>query len=267
MSNDHSLAINFTSTPPHTNPIWEGVIQSGRNDFVPANTITEAMNFLDDPRRAIHFTTIDTTDDGVENPGYYGGLYGAGNNYTNYSHLKGPLLENDFEGMLLDYAEVEFLRAEAAVRGWSVSGTAETHYNNAIEADMMYWSNASVEEEITSAEITAYQSQADVDFTLATNMAEQMKLIAEQKWLAFYMQGQQAWIEYRRLDHPTMNVANNPGADTEDDIPVRFLYPVDEQNLNQANWAEAASNYNDDDTSVRLFWDVADVTSVTDPDL
>ena len=255
-SNDHNLALNFTSTPPHTNPVWEDVIQSGRDDFVPANTLIDEMNNLNDPRRSIHFTTIGGQ--------YEGGLYGAQNDYSNYSHIKGPLIEPDFEGLLLGYEEVEFLRAEAAARGWNVTGTAETHYNNAIEADMQYWDNASTEEEITPQDITDYQTQSDVLFPTGASEAEQLKAIAEQKWLALYMQGQQAWIEWRRLDHPTFYYTDvdNDDVTSEDDIPVRFTYPVDEQNLNQANWEEAESSIGGDETSTHLFWDVADATSV-----
>ena len=259
-SSDHNLTINFTSSPPHTNPIWEGLIQSGRNDFVPANTLIDAMNNLDDPRRSIYFTQIDTTGD--DNPdAYVGGLYGAGNNYSNYSHIKGPLLKNDFEGMLFEYSEVEFLRSEALVRGWNVSGTgtAEDHYQNAIEADMQYWSNASTEEEITQSEIDSYYQQlptaGPAAYPATGTTTEQLEAIATQKWLAFYMQGQQAWIEWRRFDHPTLNVENNSGAATEDDIPVRFIYPVDEQNLNEANWEAASSAIGGDETSTLLFWD------------
>lgn len=265
---EHSLAINFVSSPPHTNPVWESLVQSGRNDFVPANTLIEFMNNYDDPRRKIHFTQIDTTDDGVDNPEYVGGLYGANNDYTKYSHMKGPLLENDFEGMLLDYTEVEFLRAEAIVRGWNVvettSGTAQEHYENAVESDMQYWSNASTEEEITQQEIDAYLDPLSGPAAFpATGSDEQLKAIAEQKWLAFYVQqGQQAWIEWRRFDHPTLNFANNPGAATEDDIPVRLIYPVDEQNLNEENWEQASSAIGGDETSTLLFWDTEYASAV-----
>jgi hypothetical protein len=255
-SNDDNLALKFTSTPPNTNPVWEDVINTGRNDFVAANTLIDMMNNMNDPRRDIQFTKV--------NGQYVGGLYGSSNDYIDYSHIKGPLIQNDFEGMLLEYAEVEFIRAEANARGW-LTGTAaqaETHYNNAIEADMQYWSNASTSEEITSADISTYQSQGNVAYPTTGSQQDQLKAIAEQKWLGLYMQGLQAWIDWRRLDHPTWYFQDNPGADTEDDIPVRFIYPVDEQNLNQSNWEAAKSAMGGDETNIRLFWDTGYASSV-----
>ena len=42
-----------TSNP---NPIWTDIVQSGRKDFVAANTIVDIMNSLDDPRRSVYFS-------------------------------------------------------------------------------------------------------------------------------------------------------------------------------------------------------------------
>ena len=43
----------------HTNPMYEDIIQSGRDDFVPANTIVDIMNTLSDPRRPFYFTQLE----------------------------------------------------------------------------------------------------------------------------------------------------------------------------------------------------------------
>jgi len=261
-SNADNLALTFTNTPPNRNPVWEDVINTGRNDFVAANTIIDMMNNLEDPRRQIQFTKIDTTGDTTPDA-YVGGLYGESNDYIDYSHVRGPLLQPDFEGMLLEYAEVEFIRAEAAVYGWNVSGSALEHYNNGVEADMQYWDNAASDSSITQSEIDAYLQQAPTQgpaaFPVAGSERDQIEAIAQQKWLGQYMNDNlQAWTDWRRLDHPTWYFADNPGADTEDDIPVRFIYPVDEQNLNSSNWsdAESALGGDGDETSTLLFWDI-----------
>ncbi|MDZ7659542.1 SusD/RagB family nutrient-binding outer membrane lipoprotein [Fodinibius sp.] len=271
-STGEQLALQFQSAQPHTNPVWEDVISTGRNDFVAANTLIEMMNNNDDPRRWIHFTTVDTTSDGTDNPRFQGGLYGASNGYVDFSHIQGPLIQPSFEGILLGYDEVEFIRAEAAARGWNVSGTAQSHYNEAITADMNYWSEAAqsggiweqeptaAQKEIDQGEITTYLTNNP--YPVAGSLPDQLKAIAEQKWVGLYMQGLQAWTDWRRLDHPTWNFAENPGADTEDDIPTRFIYPVDEQNLNESNWEAAASAIGGDETSTLLFWDADYASSV-----
>jgi hypothetical protein len=260
-SNADNLALEFTSTPPNRNPVWEDVINTGRNDFVASNTIIDMMNNLDDPRRAIQFTKVDTTSDGVDNPRYQGGPYGASNDYIDFSHVRGPLLQPDFEGILIEYAEVEFIRAEAAVRGYNVTGTAQEHYDNAVRADMEYWDNAASDSSITDQEIDDYLQQVPTQgpaaFPVAGSTRDQIEAIALQKWLGQYMNDNlQAWTDWRRLDHPTWYFADNPGADTENDIPTRFTYPVDEQNLNQSNWEDARDAIGGDEQTTLLFWDI-----------
>lgn len=253
-SNADNLTLDFTTTLPHTNPVWERLVQSGRNDYLPSNTLIDLMNSLEDPRRDIHFTQIDGE--------YVGGIYGEGNDYSDYSHIVGPVIEQDFEGMLMEYAEIEFIRAEANARGWldGSAAQAQTHYNNAIEADMQYWSNAAADGEITAGEMNAYLSQPDVAYPTGGSLQEQLNAIAEQKWLGLYMQGLQGWTEWRRLDHPTLNGIDVVNIE-EDDIPVRWIYPVDEQNLNQSNWEEAASSIGGDELSTLLFWDTGYASS------
>jgi hypothetical protein len=55
-SNSKNAAFNYVTAAPNYNPIYANLIASGRNDFVPARTITQAMCKLDDPRKAAFFT-------------------------------------------------------------------------------------------------------------------------------------------------------------------------------------------------------------------
>lgn len=236
-SNDDNAIIPFQSAPPHTNPLWEALVQSGRNDYVPANTIVDKMNTLDDPRRPIHFTQYEGE--------YKGGVYGQNNDYSLFSHFGEIIKQPDFEGMIMEYAEVEFIRAEAAARGWNVSGTATNHYNNAIRADMEYWG-------VSDQDITDYLGQPNVVYDPTGDYKEQIGL---QKYFGLYLQGLQGWTEYRRLDAPTLNGIATVGI-TEEDIPTRFTYPVDEQNLNETNYNEASSAIGGDELTTKLFWDV-----------
>jgi hypothetical protein len=43
------------SSAPNTNPVWVDLVQSGRSDFVIANTLVDFMNNLSDPRRSVYF--------------------------------------------------------------------------------------------------------------------------------------------------------------------------------------------------------------------
>lgn len=234
-SNEDNAAFRYLTTPPNTNPIWVNLVQSNRNDFVPANTLVNLMNTMNDPRRKFYFT---------EDPSgnYSGGIYGSGNTFSNFSHVSETITEADFPSLLLDYAEVEFLLAEAVERGMNVGGTAASHYNNAIRASIEYWGG-------TTAEANAYLANPSVAY--ATAPGPWRRKIGTQAWIALYLRGFDAWITWRRLDYPQLPKP----ASAITDIPVRYTYPANEQNLNLANYEAASTAIGGDEVTTRLFWD------------
>ncbi|WP_026897493.1 SusD/RagB family nutrient-binding outer membrane lipoprotein [Daejeonella oryzae] len=238
-SNANNAVFKYYSASPNTNPVWVNLVQSGRKDFVAANTIVDKMNALADPRISIYFTTTDAGN-------YVGGIYGTSNNYAAYSKPGDLLIDPAREYLFLDYAETEFLLAEAVERGFAVGGTAADHYNKAVTASIEYWGG-------TTAQATAYLANPAVNYATATGTYRQK--IGEQKWIALYDRGFDAWTEWRRLDYPIFNVPPGAPVLTYADIPVRFTYPVNEQNLNKTNYEAASSAIGGDKVQTKLFWD------------
>jgi hypothetical protein len=236
-TNSDNATISYEMGTPNTNPIWLDLVQSGRSDFVTANTIVDHMNTLADPRRTAFF------DDNLGAGVYTGGTYGASSPFANFSHI-GVMLHNpSFRGVLLDLSEVEFLLAEAAERSYSVTGTAETHYNNAITASMQDWG-------INSADITTYLASSSVAYTTASGTWRQK--IGLQFWIAMYNRGFEGWSVYRKYDAPVLNVAASSGLP----VPTRYTYPVGEQTVNGANYQAASAAIGGDLLTTKLFWDV-----------
>jgi hypothetical protein len=186
-SNSDNAVFQFLSAPPNTNPVWVNLVQSGRKDFVAANTLVNVMKGLNDPRIPLYFTQDASA-------GYTGGTYGASNNYSTFSKPSLTLQEPDFPYTFMDYSEVEFILAEAAARGMSVGGTAEFHYNKAITASITEWGG-------TSAAALLYLAQPSVAYTTAAGTYKQK--IGMQKWIALYEHGHDAWTDWRRLDYPS----------------------------------------------------------------
>jgi hypothetical protein len=232
-SNDDNAKLSYEGSLPNTNPVWIDLVQSGRKDYVPANTIVDIMNTLEDPRRAVYFTQLGGK--------YVGGPYAAGGNYTNFSAIGSTFTSPTLEGVIMDYAEISFGLAEAAARGFSVGGTAESFYNQGVTASFAYWS---------AGDAAAYLAKPTVAYTTATGDYKQK--IGTQKYLALYNRGFEAWTEWRRLDWPKFNLPVNK---TYADIPVRFTYPVGEQTLNNVNWKAASSAIGADKVQTKLFWD------------
>ena len=141
----------------------------------------------------------------------------------------------------MDYSEVEFYLAEAAQRGYDVGGSASEHYANGVTASILFWGG-------TPAEAATYLAQPGVAYSPSTFKQQ----IGIQQWIAFYNRGVDAWISWRRLDSPQLQ----PAHDALSDIPKRFPYPVNEQNVNTAHYQQAAEQIGGDVVETKLWWDI-----------
>ncbi|RKE04241.1 SusD/RagB family nutrient-binding outer membrane lipoprotein [Marinifilum flexuosum] len=288
-SNSENFSIAYTNSSPNTHPLWVDLVQSGRNDFVPSNVLTGVMNGYSDPRMLKYFTqqefeydkddngdNIDTEIEGsgslllvfedvdgmdslvsVNLPytvlaaddyefGYFtGGVYGSANAASGFSQIGDFFKEPDLQGTLLSYAEVEFLLAEAAARGYSVGGTEESHYEAGIRASMDEFG-------IGNIYVDAYLLEPDVAY--ATAAGDWKQKIGTQKWIAMYNIPFEGWTTWRLLDFT--GIFQAPEGLTLGDIPVRFIYPIEEATLNGAQYDAAASAIGGDLKSTKLFWDV-----------
>ncbi|MCF2504354.1 SusD/RagB family nutrient-binding outer membrane lipoprotein [Dyadobacter sp. CY107] len=238
-SNADKAAFPYIGTPPNYNPIAQNLnpLYSTRQDFVASETLVNPMNELNDPRREQFFTAVGGK--------YIGGKYGMLNTYSAFSHVADKIIEPDLEGLLLDYSEVEFLLAEAIERGF-ITGSAAEHYNKAVTASITYWGG-------TAAQATAYLAQPKVAY--ATAAATWKEKIGFQKWIALYNRGWESWVEWRRLDSPKLLPPSGGNVPAGLAIPVRMIYPINEQTLNPANRESAASAIGGDLATTKLWWD------------
>ncbi|TLU99227.1 SusD/RagB family nutrient-binding outer membrane lipoprotein [Dyadobacter luticola] len=240
-SNSDKAAFPYIATPPNYNPVAQNlnILYSTRQDYVGASTLINPLNALNDPRRAAFFTTIDGK--------YVGGNYGFLNTYANFSHVGTKIIEPTLEGLLMDYSEVAFLLAEAVERGFITTGTAAGYYNEAVTASIVYWGG-------TAADATTYLAQPKVAYaTAATTWQEK---IGFQKWIALYNRGWEAWVEWRRLDYPKLSPPTGGNAPAGLAIPVRIIYPINEQTLNPTNREAAGTAIGGDLATTKLWWDV-----------
>lgn len=186
--------------------------------------------------------TIFAKDNGRNIRVYQGGVYGSSNDFLAFSHVADLIQTPSFPGTLFDYAEVEFLLAEAVARGYSVGGTIAGHYTNAITASIEDWGG-------DATDVAAYLANPKVAYATASGTWQQK--IGIQSWFAYYNRGFEAWTQWRKLDFPKLA----PGADALTVIPLRYTYPIEEQTLNGANWSAASTAIGSDAVSTKLFWD------------
>jgi hypothetical protein len=235
-SNADNASFQYLNAQPNNNPISNETNPAftTRQDYIAGSTLVNKLNALEDPRRPFYFTPV--------NGAYIGGLIGVNNNYANYSHISNKVTQPNFEALLMDYSEVEFILAEAAAR-WGILGTPEQHYVNAVTASITYWGGS-------AAQATAYLAQPAVAYATAAGNYKQK--IGEQKYIALFNRGHDAWTEWRRLDYPQLT----PAANALSVIPLRLTYPTSERTLNQANVESAAASIGGDEVGTKLFWDV-----------
>lgn len=238
-SNDENTNLVYLSLQPNANPLYADLVVSERNDFVPANTLVNKMNALTDPRRSKYFDfkTGTTT--------YVGGVYGASNSFSNFSHISSTLNKPSFAGTIFDYSEVEFLLAEAVAKTINVGGTVASHYNAAITASMEFWG-------VDSTNISSYLSQPNVNYSTAVGNYKQK--IGEQAWIALYNRGFECWTSYRRLDFPVLTVPTQTYNNITE-VPKRYSYPAREQTLNATNVSAASTAIGGNTLTNKIFWD------------
>ena len=242
-SNPDNARLIYMSQPPNTNPIYDELVASGRHDYIPANTLVDTMNRLNDPRLPFYFTQVDTSTSGEPKMVYLGGVVGESNDFTAYSHVADAIQVPTFEGLIFDYAETEFLLAEGAERGYNMGGgSAELHYNNAVKASITYWGGSDDDAKSYLSDPRVAYSTAPGDFK---------RKIGFQKWLALYNRGIEAWTEWRKFDYPVLM----PPPRALSPVPVRYTYPIGEQTLNGANYAAASAAIGGDLVTTKLFWD------------
>lgn len=237
-SNADNATFQYQTAMPNNNPVSTALNPSftSRLDYVAGKPFVDLLNRLSDPRRPQFFTTI--------NGAYIGGIIGINNKFENTSSASEKVIAPNLEALLLDYAEVEFILAEASER-WGILGSAAEHYRKAIQASISYWGGS-------SSEITTYLNRPDVAY--ATASGDWKQKIGTQKWIALYNRAVESWTEWRRLDHPILIPADgavNPGI-----IPNRLPYPRSEYDLNESNLNSAINKLGADDVVQKIFWDV-----------
>ena len=150
----------------------------------------------------------------------------------------------DAPATYMDYAEVQLILAEAAFKNIISGGeaAAKAYYEAGVTASMQKWSEQGAYSEtptsIAQADIDNYLASPLGSWNLATNKEE---LIGNQKYLALFWVGMEAYHEYRRTGYPVLTI----GAGTvynDHVLPTRFGYPAITMSSNTANANAALSD-------------------------
>jgi hypothetical protein len=236
-SNTESAILKFTSTPPYVT-----AFNTYRDfDFNGDNGLSEFFinNLKDwgDPRIMRWATTIGGVYEGIPS-GYADGQIPARKSFYPTTLKNEPLLGN-----IINYAEVQFILAEAALKGY-ISGDPKTFYETGITNAIGMW----------NVTLPATYLQGDeVKWDPALSLDSKLEKIMAQKYYALFFTDFQQWYEYRRTGHPIL--PKGPGLQNNGMMPARFKYPVAVQSLNKANYdAAVAAMGGPDDLNTKVWW-------------
>lgn len=268
-SNADNATMQLDGTKPYRNGLMESL--ETRTDQGSSKTMIDLLLSMNDPRLPIYAQDIDDDYgkgqyDGPDTifVGQINGDSGAGPKQSTISLLGVPIAyDPKAPYQIFDYADVCFILAEAAVKGWNAGGTAQSWYEAGIKASLEQWSELALNSpmaqfkdaaEITADEIDEYLQGDLVKYDAAKGMEQ----IATQRWIALFPNGVQAYSVYRRTGYPkvieTYELPETayPGLG----VPLRFPYPTDEEARNSENCLAAKAGITDDMYGKPVWWDV-----------
>ncbi len=233
-----------------------------RDDHRMSRTLMDILIATDDPRMPIYAQPV---QDSSLYPGGYGGMPNglsadSAGKFAKIASRPGEIFyggqtTNGYFGSptnaarpsyFMTYAEVAFIKAEAAERGWGGLNAAQAKgfYEDGIRSSMEQWgvTDQSAIDDYIAQPAVAYKGGVDG-----------LKQIGVQKWVAFMADGGQAWAEWRRTCQPE-TIKPGPAA-IVNFVPRRFYYSTTETQANGANVAAAVARQGPDDFHTRMYWD------------
>ncbi len=245
-SNDDNAQMEYLATRPNTWPVHTWRV-GGFDEHRLSLTFQGVLESVDDPRQYLWFRATDATIES-DAPVYAGMSNGLSENNAstfnggalNVSRLGTILYEepNAISAIVMPYSELQFIMAEAVQKG-IISGDAKDYYEEGIKASFEYWQVGLPED---------YLERSGVAFD------NSLEMIMTHKWISQFLVGWESWYDFRRTGLPAFIV---PGPDNvnNDIVPVRYIYPDEQQTLNAENYASAVSRQGADDINTKVWWE------------
>lgn len=227
--------LNFTGVEPYFNPFYNARDLDFGSAKAPSKYIIDLMVNIADPRLPAWYEKAN--GDYIPVVSGYGRYQNGATFATTTSHIQNGLKTSPKLGTILSYAEVCFILAESAQKGW-IGGDAKSFYEEGVKASMEHWG-------VTMPETYLTQPGVAYDGQLST--------IMQQKYFAQWFVGLESWFEFRRTGYPQLPV--NPEALNNGRMPVRLLYPTSTQLLNNTHYHEAVNRMGGDDCNIKGWWE------------
>lgn len=180
-----------------------------------------------------------------------------------------PKVESQTKLLSISASESWFSRAEGALRGWNMGGTAKELYEEGVRTSMKergvvagdYLESTATPADYTSLGNPAYSiaaaSTISPKWDDAAGMETNLERIIVQKWIGNYPNGWETWADFRRTGYPHFfPVVDNLSTDgvTSERGMRRLPFPQSEFNTNEANVKAAQQMLGGPDNSATDLW-------------
>ena len=263
-TNDNNAYVGVGAEP---NPLW--LVASSWGEIRINATIASYMKGYSDPRSAVYFTTSKL---GGDSPymGMRSGLEGV--KPATYSGYSMPNYEQKDDMLMFCAAETAFLRAEGALRGWDMGGSARDFYEQGVKLSFDQRKVSGADEYLANAVAVPEPfidpvNPAKCNYTPKTKITiawnegasteEKLERIITQKWIANFPLGFEGWADYRRTGYPEVfpSVSNLSNGVIDTNRQLRRLpFPLSEKQGNSANVSAAVSMLGGPDTGATDIW-------------
>jgi hypothetical protein len=266
-SNDDNAFLQYNAN--YSNPETNSFLGTERQNYYLAKPFVDYLKATADPRLSVIAVKYGNPDQGLEPdatpaiqegmpfgynettivdaPGYPGKINAA----YKYSQLnRSTVARADAPYFFITYAQTQLLLGEAALRGY-ITGDPAANYVNAVRGHM---------DQLKTYDVTATIPVAAQDAYLAANPYDPTKGLEQlntQYWIASFLNGAEAWANFRRSGYPQLqpNPYPSPDPSVQNGFIRRLIYPAREQSVNAANYREAVDRMGPDNLATRIFWD------------
>jgi hypothetical protein len=234
----------YPGTFPYFNPYFNARTLDWREGTYFTKFFLEKLNEVNDPRLPVWAIPIDVNGEpvfqGIESGYPASHEYVVGKNSSYSDALKTlPQL-----GVMMTYAEIEFIKAELSLKGFATGRSPKDHYESGIAASIIQWGTSMPDDFLT---------HPGVKYDDASGVEEQLEQVLLQKYYAYFFVDYQSWFEKRRTGYPVL--PRGTGIPVENNFPARVPYPGYLQSMNPENLDAAVRAMGGDDSDVKVWWD------------
>lgn len=246
-----------------TNPFYRACTDWG--DMRVSGNLSCYLNGFNDPRTSKYLTEVNGQYVGARN-----GYSQTASTFSGYQNNTSQLNLAPLDPLIVMSASESFFhRAEGALRGWNMGGTAQSFYEQGVQVSMnergasigSYLSVTSGPSTYTDptgrSSYNTTLSSVCPQWNASAGFEANLERIIVQKYLANFPNGWETWTDIRRTGYPKfMPIPNNLNSDgvTATRGMRRLPYPMNERNTNLANYNDAVRMLGGPDTGATDLW-------------